>query len=98
MIREPSTTIELSVPITRANVEAVLDAGDLYCSMTNGRWWRVRRNGATQRWKRDASRIRLPFKTGWKGYGQITEDYFIHDQLDPTLFRHVLDTPQGAHS
>lgn len=42
--------------VTRANVETLLDRGELYAGMRNGAWWRLRRNGATKRWARDANR------------------------------------------
>jgi hypothetical protein len=63
-------------PITRANIDALLDAGRLEVEMTGGRWWRIRRNGATRRWKRDASRIYIPFKAGFRTTGAITESDF----------------------
>ena len=62
--------------ITRGNVEQLLDAGLLEVEMNNGRWWRIRRNGQTKRWKRDPQRIYLPFKAGMKVYGAIeTSDF-----------------------
>lgn len=33
---------------------------------------RWRRNGATQRWKRDPQRFRIPIKFGLREYGEIT--------------------------
>lgn len=63
--------------ITRENVNALLDAGAIETLMTNGRWWRIRRNGRTQTWKRDANRVRIPFKVGLYEYGAITETDFI---------------------
>lgn len=35
---------------------------------------RWRRNGRTQRWKRDPERFRIPVKFGFYDYGQITND------------------------
>lgn len=65
------------ISITRANVDALLDAGRLECKMKNGNWWKMRRNGATKRWKTDANRIRIPFKMGMYGYGAIETEDFI---------------------
>ena len=74
--------------ITRANARKLLDARCLEAAMRNGRWWEMRANGATQTWKRDPSRIRIPFKVGLKECGAITEDHFRPDgTLRPDLFR-----------
>ena len=35
---------------------------------------KVRRNGKTQTWKRDADRFRIPIKHGLYSYGEITQD------------------------
>ena len=67
-------------PITRENVDELLDTGQLQIHMKNGNWWDCRRNGATRRWKKDTSRIYIPFKYGFKFYGNITE----HDFSVPT--------------
>lgn len=74
--------------ITRANVEALLDGGKIEAAMSNGRWWEIRRNGATKRWKKDPSRIRIPFKAGLRVTSQITESDFRPDgTLRPDWFR-----------
>ena len=69
--------IGTGMPVARHEVESLLDARAIECAMANGRWWTIRRNGATQRWKKDTNRIRIPFKMGLKGYGAITETDFI---------------------
>jgi hypothetical protein len=64
--------------ITRANVDALLDAGMIEVAMNKpGRWWAIRRNGKTRTWKRDTSRIEIPFKAGIYTYGTITQDDFV---------------------
>ena len=63
--------------ITRLNVNELLDRGMIECAMNSGKWWRIRRNGKTRTWKRDAMRIAIPFKYGMYGYGLITETDFI---------------------
>lgn len=74
--------------ITRHNVDQLLDAGKIEIAMRNGNWWKIRRNGKTQKWKKDADRIRIPYKAGLKVYGAISEDDFKFDgTLDPALFR-----------
>jgi hypothetical protein len=69
-------------PITRANIDSLLDRGQIEVAMSNGRWWRIRRNGATRRWKRDATRIYIPFKAGMYTYGNIDEHDFVNGVLD----------------
>lgn len=79
--------------VTRANVETLLDRGELYAGMRNGAWWKLRRNGATKTWKRDATRVRIPIKAGLKSTSAITETDFHDGRLDDSLFRHVSDVP-----
>ncbi len=54
-----------------------LDHGSLWIKMSNGRYWKLRRNGAVQRWKRDPFRYRIPVKAGLKVYAEITNDIEI---------------------
>jgi excisionase family DNA binding protein len=73
--------------ITRDTVDMLLDAGSIEVAMSNGRWWRIRRNGATRRWKRDATRIYIPYKAGMYTYGNINEHDFINGVLDANNYR-----------
>jgi len=73
--------------ITRENIEQLLDAGRIEVAMRNGNWWKIRRNGQTKRWKKDPNRLYIPFKMGFKGYGNITDDDFIDGVLAPKFFR-----------
>jgi hypothetical protein len=68
----------LTVPhyITRENVDELLDKGLIEVHMTTGRWWSVRRNGRTKRWKRDKTRIYIPIKYGLKMCAAIGERDF----------------------
>ena len=54
-----------------------LDHGCLWIKMNNGRYWRLRRNGRTQTWKRNVSRFRIPVKMGMYGYSEITNETAI---------------------
>ena len=82
------------IDITRQNVEQLLSDGLIFVAMRNGNWWRIRRNGATKRWKRDASRIYIPFKAGLKSYGALTETDFMPDnRLNSDYYRHADDVP-----
>lgn len=77
-----------STKITRVNVDRLLDQHRIETAMKSGAWWAIRRNGQTQVWKRDARRIRIPYKCGFKGYGVITESDFLPDgRLDPQFYR-----------
>lgn len=77
--------------ITRSNADALLDAGRIEIAMATGRWQSVRRNGATQTWKRDAARLRIPLKHGFRSTLAITEVDFRNgpagDALNPAHFR-----------
>jgi len=60
--------------ITRHNVDELLDSGRLEIAMKLGvttRWWQLRRNGATRRWKSDPERVRVPVKAGIYVYSVI---------------------------
>ena len=82
------------IRITRENVNAYLDRGVLYAGMTNGGWWRLRRNGQTKLWKTDQDRIYIPVKAGLRSTTQITEKDFRDDgALMSDEFRHVTDIP-----
>lgn len=63
--------------MTRSEKEQALDAGKLYVRIANS-WWRLRRNGKTQTWKREPSRYRIPVKAGLKTYGALDE----HDDYE----------------
>lgn len=77
-----------AMQITRANVESLLDRGEVEAAIHGGRWWRIRRNGRTQTWKTDANRIRIPVKAGLRSCGAITERHFNSEGvIDSSLFR-----------
>lgn len=71
-----------SVDITRDNIDMLLDHRCIATAMSHGKWWCIRRNGETQKWKRDPMRIRIPFKAGLRVYGAITECDFIEKKGD----------------
>jgi hypothetical protein len=84
---------EAMFQITRENVNELLDSGMLYAQMSSGNWWRARRNGKTQTWKRDASRIRIPVKMGLKSCASIYECEFVNGVLRSDYWRHKDDVP-----
>jgi hypothetical protein len=57
----------------RDAIETALAAGHLWALVGNGRYWRLRRNGATKTWKRNPAKFRIPVKAGLKTYGEVTE-------------------------
>lgn len=58
--------------MTLKQLETALDRGHISVKMSNGNWWKVRRNGKTQTWKRDTNKFRIPVKVGLTTYGEIT--------------------------
>lgn len=58
---------------TLAELESALDSGRLQAHMRHGKWWDLRRNGQTKRWKRDPNRFRLPVKAGLRSHYAFTE-------------------------
>lgn len=59
--------------MTRTEIETALDVGQLEALMTNGKWWRLRRNGRTQTRKSRPGEFRIPTKAGLRNYGEITD-------------------------
>ena len=54
-----------------------IEHGSIWVRMNNGKYWKVRCNGATKLWKRDAWRYRIPVKAGLKVYAEITNETTI---------------------
>lgn len=77
-------------PITRDNIDSLLDNRGIQAHMSNGRWWVIRRNGVTRRWKRNAKRIAIPYKAGMYTYGLITEKDFVPEK--PKRAESLFDT------
>jgi hypothetical protein len=69
--------VNYKVAINRYAAENALADGHLWALMCSGRWWRLRRNGATQTWKRDPQRFSIPVKCGLKSCARITETSVI---------------------
>lgn len=70
--------------MTREEFEIALDKGRIETKITNGSWWKTRRNGKTQRWKTRPNEFRIPIKYGFKSYGQVTD---TDDLTDGKFFR-----------
>jgi hypothetical protein len=68
-------------------IEASLQNGQLWAAMGNGRYWKLRRNGATQRWKTRPNDYRVPVKAGLKSCGQITHTSSVANILDDANWR-----------
>jgi hypothetical protein len=59
---------------TRNEIESALDAGKISVRMSNGKLWRVRRNGMTQLWKTRPAEFRIPVKAGFRSTGEINHN------------------------
>lgn len=77
--------------LTRDNVDSLLDAGRLQGAISHPsgvRWWRLRRNGKTRTWKRDASRFEVPVKAGLRTTGRISDADLLSDgTINPAYYR-----------
>ena len=51
-----------------------LSQGSLWVRMSNGRYWKLRRNGKTKVWKRNPWRYRIPVKAGLHAFTAITNE------------------------
>ena len=69
--------------LTRAQIETALDAGYLEASMSNGRHWRIRRNGKTKLWATRPDEFRIPVKAGLKSTGYIHESNLHAYRVSP---------------
>jgi len=73
----------ITVQQAMASSEFHLDAG---CK-SGHKQYKVRRNGNTQRWKREPDKFRVPVKHGLYAYGDIDND-------NAALFHTVEDCPK----
>jgi hypothetical protein len=58
--------------LSLAEVETLLDAGQIQAEVRVGRWWTIRRNGQTKLWKTRPNDFRIPVKAGLKLCGELT--------------------------
>jgi hypothetical protein len=75
--------------MTRYDIELALDAGTLWASMQNGRYWRLRRNGRTQTWKTRPTDFRIPVKAGLKSCGEITHTSSVANILNNPMWQYA---------
>ena len=59
--------------MTRQQFETALDAGKLEVQLTNGRWYRVRRNGKTKTWKTRPGEFETPIKWCLRNCGRVSD-------------------------
>lgn len=71
----PGYTVVDYNAITPDTVEALLSR--MQARVAKDRWWAVRRNGATKRWKTRPGHFRIPIAIGWRSYGYVTHDDFV---------------------
>lgn len=67
--------------MTLAQIEEALDAGRLEANVHSIKWWKLRRNGRTQRWKTRPHAFRIPVKAGIRSTGQITHLNYKEDAM-----------------
>lgn len=75
--------------MTREQFEAALDGGTLETRILQRggpRWYRVRRNGRTQTWKRSPSRFEIPIKFRYRDTMRVTNAHFSRGDI-PEWFR-----------
>lgn len=79
----------LTETITRDNIDVLLDAGQIEIfASARSKWYSIRRNGQTKRWKRDTYRIAIPCKFMFHSCFTITERDFAHGfALNTRFFR-----------
>lgn len=58
--------------LTCQAIEQLLDSGQIETEMNNGRWWALRRNGATKLWKTRPMEFQIPVKAGLHACSYIT--------------------------
>lgn len=65
-----------------SEVEKALDAGRLEIRAGGPeKWYTVRRNGATRRWKTQPDRFRIPVKYGFYGYEALESPHLDHFRI-----------------
>ena len=62
--------------LSLADVERMLDEGKIYAEMQHGRFWKVRRNGQTAKWKTRPKEWQIPLKAGLRACGYIAWDNY----------------------
>jgi hypothetical protein len=67
----------MATNVDRTTVEQALERGFIWALMGNGRYWRLRRNGATKTWKTRPNEFRIPVKAGLKSCGYLDHDSAI---------------------
>jgi len=71
--------------MNRKEIEAALDAHEVWAAMRGGKYWIARRNGATHLWKTRPNDFRIPIKCGLKSFGEITQSSTV-ERMDDDEF------------
>ena len=87
---------QLSIKPTLRDIERALDTSKLLVRTASGRFWRVRRNGATRHWVKTPGKFRIPVKAGLRVYSEITEATIVAYDLsvDRDLADFVIEIQQ----
>ena len=78
---------------SKTEIETALAKGNLYAAMRNGRFWVLRRNGATQTWKTRPMDFSIPVKCGLKSCARLTDTDSVTRAPDWTGNFVISDTP-----
>jgi hypothetical protein len=84
---------------TRLAIEGALERKQLWVAMTNGRYWAVRRNGATKLWKTRPDNFSIPVKAGLRLATRIEQNSRVACMTDSgwkTAHFVISDTNPGA--
>jgi hypothetical protein len=62
---------------TRLAIEGALERGKLWAAMAGGKYWKLRRNGATKVWKTRPDAFSIPVKAGMRACTRIDENSLV---------------------
>lgn len=68
--------------MTQQELEVALDSGMLEVRMSNGRWWKARRNGVSKSWSTKPGYFEIPCKIGFNSYMTLTPADISKDPSD----------------
>jgi hypothetical protein len=94
----PVTKLTSTQPM-RLAIEGALERGQLWAAMAGGRYWKLRRNGATKLWKTRPDAFNIPVKAGLRSAARIDQNSLVACVTDEgwkTAHFVISDTNPGA--